>query len=205
MLNRPSHRGRTPHYALSAIQRLVQEERYRITVAARRGASALYLDESESASMIKPHVECPREERCPVCDAAMTPVAEEREVSVGRRSALVLDHFVRCSGCGEEVYLPGQMEQVQRRAARAIRTREGLLQPEEIRALRERLELSQAGFEALLGVGPKTVVRWERGTVFQNAATDALLRVIDRFPGVVGFLAELHGLEHPARGEQAGT
>jgi len=48
-------------------------------------------------------------------------------------------------------------------------------------------------------------VRWERGTVFQNAATDALLRVIDRFPGVVGFLAELHGLEHPARGEQAGT
>jgi len=147
--------------------------------------------------MIKPQAADPREEPCPICDAAMTPVAEERDVSIGRRTARVRDEFLRCCACGEEIYLPGQMERTQMCASRAIRMREGLLQPEEIRALRERLKLSQAALEALLGVGPKTVVRWERGTVFQNAATDALLRVIDRFPDVAGFLAELHGVERP--------
>lgn len=147
--------------------------------------------------MIQPELAAPHEELCPICDATMTPVAEERDVSIGRRTALVRDEFLRCGACGEEIYLPGEMERTQMRAARAIRSREGLLQPEEIRALRERLGLSQASFEALLGVGPKTVVRWERGTVFQNAATDALLRVIDRFPDVAGFLAELHGVARP--------
>lgn len=147
--------------------------------------------------MIQPKAARPQVEFCPICDAAMRPVAEERDVSIGRRTALVRDEFLRCCACGEEVYLPGQMERTQTRAARAIRTQEGLLQPEEIRTLRERLGLSQAAFEALLGVGPKTVVRWERGTVFQNAATDALLRVIDRFPEVAEFLAELNGAERP--------
>ena len=47
MPRRQSQRGRTPRYTLVGIQRLVRERQYRITVAARRGASALYLDESD--------------------------------------------------------------------------------------------------------------------------------------------------------------
>lgn len=117
-------------------------------------------------------------EICHVCDGEVISVREVREYTIGRRSAVVEDEFMRCEACAEEYYAPGQMDAVQRRASAAIREQEGLLLPEEIRAIREDLGLSQADFERLLGVGPKTVVRWEKGTVFQNKATDALLRLV---------------------------
>lgn len=136
-------------------------------------------------------------ELCPICDVCMVFVSEERPVTIGSRTTSAVDEFFRCHACGEEVYLPGQMEATQIRAARAVRAAEGLLQPEEIRAIREGLSLSQHAFERLLGVGPKTVVRWERGTVFQSAATNALLRVLREFPEVAGFLAQEHGIRIP--------
>lgn len=128
-----------------------------------------------------------------------------RSVSIGRRSAIVFDEFFRCPECGEEVYLPGQMAATQTRASRAIRKTEGLLQPEEIRALREGLGLTQAQFERLLGVGPKTVVRWEAGTIFQNHATDNLLRVMSRFPEAAAYLAERHGVRLPVEETPSGS
>ena len=48
----------------------------------------------------------------------------------------------------------------------------------EIRSLRESFDLSQARFEKLLGAGPDTVVRRDRGTVFQPAAADRLVRLL---------------------------
>ncbi len=69
--------------------------------------------------------------------------------------------------------------------------------PQEIRDVRKRLGLTQHAFEKLLGVGPKTVVRWERGTVFQNRSTDSLLRVIDVVPESAQFLARLKGVTLP--------
>lgn len=133
-------------------------------------------------------------DQCPICEGALEAISEEREVSIGNRSARVLDQFFRCENCGESLYAPGQMDATMRRASDAIRAEEGLLLPSQIRAIREALGLTQQAFEQLLGVGPKTVVRWEKGSVFQNKATDALLRVVGRFPDVTGFLAELHGV-----------
>ena len=52
-------------------------------------------------------------------------------------------------------------------------------------------ELS-AAFET--GEKPKTVVRWEKGTVFQNAATDALLRLVRDLPGAAEYLAARRGV-----------
>ena len=126
---------------------------------------------------------------CGICGADALLVSEQRDVRVGTRSAVVEDEFFRCVVCGEELYEPGQMDAAMTRASDAIRARLGLLTPGEIKALRESLELSQASFERLLGVGEKTVVRWEKGTVFQNQATDALLRVLRDVSGVGEFLS----------------
>jgi HTH-type transcriptional regulator/antitoxin MqsA len=136
-------------------------------------------------------------EFCPICETRLKPASEEREVRIGTRTARVIDRFLRCPGCEEAIYLPGQMDTTLRRASEAIREEEGLLAPSEIRGIRARLGLSQQAFEQLLGVGPKTVVRWEKGTVFQNRATDSLLRVIAEFPEVARFLAGLHGVALP--------
>jgi HTH-type transcriptional regulator/antitoxin MqsA len=134
---------------------------------------------------------------CPHCGGPLDPVSEVREVEVGSRSGRVLDEFFCCRDCSEALYLPGQMDATLRRASDAIREAEGLLSPEEIRAVRTQFGLTQSAFEKLLGVGPKTVVRWEKGAVFQNGATDSLLRLVREFPEVVRFLAERHGVTLP--------
>ena len=132
---------------------------------------------------------------CPMCAGPAVPVSMVRDIHVGSRSAEVLDEFLRCTQCEQEFYLPGQMDGSQLRASAKMREEEGLLQPHEVRAIRQGLGLSQSDFERLLGVGPKTVVRWEKGTVFQNRATDALLRVVREVPGAARLLGERNGVE----------
>ncbi|MBL0171910.1 MAG: helix-turn-helix domain-containing protein [Gemmatimonadaceae bacterium] len=60
----------------------------------------------------------------------------------------------------------------------------GLLTPQELRDIRGQHDLTQQQLEQLLNVGPKTVVRWEKGTVVQNAATVTLLRLLRDVPAV---------------------
>lgn len=134
---------------------------------------------------------------CPYCDVVAELVVEDREVRMGKRSIVVPHEFIRCPECGEEFFVEDQLDRVQYAAAAGIREVEGLLPPAEVREIRERLGLSQAALEKLLGVGPKTVVRWETGRVFQNRATDTLLRVIDRFPKVARYLAAERDVELP--------
>lgn len=131
---------------------------------------------------------------CHVCDGSARLTREVREVRVGSRAVNVEDEFYRCGNCGEEFYNPGMMDATLRRATAQIRAEDGLLSPREVLAIRTRLGLTQPEFERMLGVGKNTVVRWERGTVPQNAAADSLLRLIERFPENARFLAELHGV-----------
>jgi len=132
--------------------------------------------------------------RCPTCDSKASVVRERREMTFGRRHVVVDDERMICPDCKESFYLPEQLEAVERRAAEQIRRDEGLLTRDEIRAVRRRLGLTQAQFEQLLGVGPKTVVRWERGSVCQNASADRLMRLVDAYPANAQFLRTLHGI-----------
>ncbi len=88
----------------------------------------------------------------------------------------------QCSECGEVYIGAAEVEQLQKAAASQVRASQGLMQPEEIRALRVSLGLSQAAFEDLLGTGAKTVVRWEKGIVFQSATADRLMRLLREMP-----------------------
>jgi HTH-type transcriptional regulator / antitoxin MqsA len=107
----------------------------------------------------------------------------------GREPIVVWRDLQRCSSCGETYFGPDDIDAVHRAAADVVRANEGLLSPEEIRELRESLHLSQAAFERLIGAGAKTVVRWERGTIFQSKVTDTLMRVLRAVPEAREFLA----------------
>jgi len=133
---------------------------------------------------------------CPQCGSAVE--LSRRALQVPFRGHNVEVHDVvhgECTGCGE-VYLGiDEMEQLQKAAASQMRESQGLLQPHEIKALRASLGLSQTGLERLLGVGAKTVVRWEKGTVFQSATADRLMRLLHVMPEIAGVLSseELYG------------
>lgn len=131
---------------------------------------------------------------CPLCGGDIVPSDVLHDVHIGKRVASVRASSPRCDSCGEIFLSSDEAEVLQRRAADVIRHDEGLLSPSEIRAIREKLGLTQAQFETLIAAGPKTVVRWERGTVFQNGATDTLLRILDGLPSAVHFAAQLRGV-----------
>lgn len=140
---------------------------------------------------------------CPLCSGALRSVRERRTVAIGRRRVSIDDQFHRCDRCGNILYAPGEADASLRRAAEVVRREDDLLAPDEIRAIREALRLTQAQFEALLGTGPKTAVRWERGTVAQNITTDRLLRLIRADVANARRLAEWHRVSFAVAGVTA--
>lgn len=80
-------------------------------------------------------------------------------------------------------------DEADRRISAAFRQIARLLTPEEIRAGRERLELTQKQFAQLLGVGEATVSRWETGAQIQQRALDRFLRVCFASPAAVALLS----------------
>lgn len=127
---------------------------------------------------------------CAVCSGTVRRVHAAVEVAIGKReSVAVTGVFAKCDRCGEVYFAPGEMDAVHRQANDIVRQREGLLRPDEIREIRAALRLTQTELERLLRVGPKTVVRWERGTTFQNKATDTLLRALRDVPELRAYLS----------------
>jgi putative zinc finger/helix-turn-helix YgiT family protein len=85
----------------------------------------------------------------------------------------------------------------------ALRHEAGLLSPEEIRANRERLGLSQRQLAQCLRISESTLSRWSTGAQIQQRAMDALLRVffesaearsiLRGHPGVAACCGQSHG------------
>lgn len=136
-------------------------------------------------------------EHCPHCEVAAVVVKERRAVPLGQRRFEIDDEFYRCSECGEEFYTAQQADARERQAIATARAEDRLLTPDQIRAIREGLRLSQRDFELLLGVGEKTCVRWEQGRVCQNVSTDRLIRLLAADPENIRLLAAINGVSLP--------
>jgi len=93
----------------------------------------------------------------------------------------------RCIACGEEFSGPMAAEVKHQAICRTL----GLLNPEEIRRLREQLGLTQAELSRLSGIGEATISRWERGRLIQNRAMDRYLRLLAADPKNVELLKRL--------------
>ena len=97
---------------------------------------------------------------------------------------------LRCPACDEVLLGYESAKALQERAVDLYRQAHGLLGAEEIRALRQRLGLTQAQFAALLHLGLNTVSRWESGRNVQSGAMDLLLKILRDVPGTLGYLKQ---------------
>lgn len=138
-------------------------------------------------------------EMCPICTGVLVLRREVRDVPLGKRSVSIEDEFYVCADCGEELVDREMMDRTLRRAAEKIRREEGLLTPDEIIRIRADLGISQANLERLINAGPKTVTRWERGTVVQNGTADTVLQILRDHPEVAVQLARKRGVDLPMR------
>ena len=93
----------------------------------------------------------------------------------------------KCRKCGEVVFDNHAGQQINR----VLRQQLGLLQPDQIRAGRNELGLSQREFAGQLGVAEESVSRWETGALIQSQVVDRQIRIFFEFPEVRGALGEL--------------
>jgi len=94
--------------------------------------------------------------------------------------------------CGETLFGP----EAARVRHEAICLALGLLTPNQIKTIRERLAHSQADFARLTGFGVATLSRWERGRLLQTQAFDRYLRILDALPEAVRVLEQLGNHQH---------
>jgi len=83
---------------------------------------------------------------------------------------------VKCSKCGWVTVDAATGEELRRRTADAYRKKHRLLTSDEIRSLRQLLDMSQKEFAAFARVGEASVKRWETWLV-QEKSSDELIRL----------------------------
>ncbi len=131
---------------------------------------------------------------CPMCEADRACRREMREedyVVRGETVTLAVPRLI-CLTCGEAEVEESFGEPVVR-VYEEYRRRHRLLAPAQIRAIRDKYDLSQDAFAALLGTSPATLARYEGGSL-QDKAYDHLLRACDN-PDFVADLVDREGHE----------
>jgi len=117
---------------------------------------------------------------CLICgEMAATRTIEQQEFAYRDGAREVALHaeipVIHCEACGETYGAEGAEEAQHETVCRYL----GRLTPADIRALRERLGLSQAKLADLTHIGIASIKRWETGALIQNASLDAKLRALD--------------------------
>ncbi|HCN76025.1 MAG TPA: hypothetical protein DIT13_02375 [Verrucomicrobiales bacterium] len=115
-----------------------------------------------------------------------SPATENRAA----RKVATIEVQVRVDEDGDEVLTPESLNLIDKTQARYM----GLLMGEDIRALRERLNLSQDELSDLLGCGKKSLSRWENGHGYPSQLVNTLLRALDER---LFTPAQLRGLQSP--------
>jgi putative transcriptional regulator len=83
----------------------------------------------------------------------------------------------------------------ERKGKRTLRTTEVTLKPvvevsaEELRDIREKLNLSRPVFASYLRTNPRTLENWEQGRAKPNAQAALLIHLVDKYPDTVKRLA----------------
>ena len=128
---------------------------------------------------------------CPSCG---TPMMEKRATMRlpvnGEEIAVPSAAHLSCPKCGEILLRYQDSRRLGEDAIAIYRKKHGLLSADDIRAIRERFDLTQADLARLLRLGANTVSRWEAGRNVQSAAMDMLLRLIRDVPGSIPYLRD---------------
>ena len=129
--------------------------------------------------------------KCPNCrQRAVSPLTADytRRIEHDGRSYDVvvtqLSHMV-CAACGDHELDLDALD----RLTVALRTSAGLLPPDEIRAKRLSLNLTQKAIAEQLDIAEATLSRWETGAQIQQRAFDTLLRAYFAVPELRRYLS----------------
>jgi len=145
--------------------------------------------------------------RCPDCGKGLLvarQIDETFEFDLGEEKIEVHAKNVpieQCDHCGIQLSGPEAAKVHHEAVCRAA----GFLTPQEIKALRDGLSLSQEKFARLLGLGIATISRMERGRLLPNRSSDNLLYLLAKSKDAQRLLEHRFKARRPTDGEGGGT
>lgn len=118
---------------------------------------------------------------CPVCNCFVESHIETKHEHFNVKGTdIAIDVQVRaCNTCGESLFDEELDELAIQQAYAIYREEKKLLSPERIKAIRERYQLSQTAFAKVLGLGEKTIARYETGSLPDEAQSNLILLMED--------------------------
>lgn len=129
------------------------------------------------------------DDACPACGTLMREARAKLRLPVnGEEISVPAAVHLACPKCHEVVLRLQDARRLSVDAIAIYRRKHGLLSADEIRAIRQRFNLTQAAFARLLRLGANTLSRWESGRNVQTEAMDTLLRMIRDLPGSIDYL-----------------
>ena len=129
---------------------------------------------------------------CPACGHEMKEAKRDLLFPINGEEITVTGvTHLRCPECNEILLRLDEARALRAGAIAIYRKRYDLLSGDVIRALRERLNLTQVQLAELLRLGVNTLSRWESGRNVQTAAMDVLLRLVRDVPGNIEYLRGL--------------
>lgn len=81
----------------------------------------------------------------------------------------------KCKECGEEMFVADIEKKNFDILYSAYREKNGLLQPTQIKSIRDKYELTQTLFAKILGLGEKTIARYENGSIQEQAQNNLIM------------------------------
>ncbi len=129
---------------------------------------------------------------CPVCGTKNAMVLEARNVPV-RYKEHQREHLVTtwwCTKCGEGILEPEMLAENERRFVELRAQVDNVLLPEQVRAIRERLGISQREAGKLLGGGVRAFQKYESGEVPVSSAMKHLLVLLGNEPARLQEIAD---------------
>ena len=127
---------------------------------------------------------------CTVCKEDQEfEIRKERETYPVKNDPITIDADVTyCSVCGEQIWNQELDDANLKTAFRTYREKHRLLQPEEIKRIREKYNLTQVVFAQILGLGEKTIARYESGSLQDSAPNNLIF--LAGYPDAFNLLLE---------------
>lgn len=129
---------------------------------------------------------------CPICEKEVSYTEKTVQESFPvKGDEIVVDSIVSfCSECGNEIWNEENDSQTLKKAFDIYRVKHGLLLPKQIKGIREKYGCSQSTFARALGLGEKTITRYERGSL-QDRAHNGLIALAEK-PDAFRLLVEIN-------------
>jgi HTH-type transcriptional regulator/antitoxin MqsA len=128
--------------------------------------------------------------KCPECGSDMIRDTRPFTVEYKGLTETVEAPGLYCTRCDEAVFFGKEIDAADRALVRLKAQAEHLLQPEQIRKIRKKLELTQAEAGELLGGGRNAFQKYESAQITTTKSLSVLLRLLERQPEMLNLIRE---------------